>query len=425
MFRSRRAEATPERPLTTPSANGTHHLRPGPRLKWTDTGRAPDGDFAAIAIANGHLSVLDVPGAGDSWDTVSAFCLSYDGNAYWEDLPELANRVLQRWTRDHALPEKLDVLRGCLFHEQRRWHHLGTEPADRGAAYVRALLVAIAALAKPAPAAPGVVIDPRLTVAPEAHVRLVPAPVAAIPVASDRTQEGEEEDEVEPVAPTPAATVSALPVRAAGRDAAPARVTRLHPVAEAHVQLVASIEADAPAASMAMSGGRVTPIPGSWARHPSAYRSGHRAATASVADLKPMPVAEPLPKPPVIVARSHPAGSARAADGRGVVTALRRPGGGDGAGPDTAACVFHHYDDGYRSWMDAHPEGYVLNVGRASPSGSAVLHRVGCAALRGAPGSPPHLTAATPKVCGTTPAALASWSRAEGAGRPVPCRRCH
>ena len=93
-------------------ANGTRPRRPEPRLKWTDPRRAPDGDFAASAILNVELAGMGVPRRGNSWDVMSDFALSYDGYGYWDDLHELANRVVQRWTRSRMLPETLDELRG-------------------------------------------------------------------------------------------------------------------------------------------------------------------------------------------------------------------------------------------------------------------------------------------------------------------------
>ena len=117
--------------------------RPDPVLRWTDARRAPAGDFAPCAVPNGGLALSDVPGRGDPWETVSCFSLSYDGYAYWDDLTEVAARSLRRWTRDRTVPATIDEVRGCLFYEQRRWHHFGEEPHGRGAEYVGDLLDAL------------------------------------------------------------------------------------------------------------------------------------------------------------------------------------------------------------------------------------------------------------------------------------------
>ncbi|HUI03931.1 MAG TPA: hypothetical protein VLZ77_10340, partial [Acidimicrobiales bacterium] len=167
--------------LLTPAANGTHHERPEPRLRWSDDHAVPAGDFQASAIANAALGPDDIPVRGDSSDALAEFALSYDGYAYWDDLPELANRVLQRWTRDRSLPATLDELRGCLFYEQRRWHHFGEDPAGRSARYMWAVVEAIDELVAPGPAAAGAPRDPRPARASEAHVQVLPRPGVVAP----------------------------------------------------------------------------------------------------------------------------------------------------------------------------------------------------------------------------------------------------
>jgi hypothetical protein len=77
--------------------------------------------------------------------------LSYDGYAYWDGLPELAARSLRVWTRDRALPTSVDEVRGCLFYEQRRWHHFGDNPHGRSAEYVWALLDTLRVLVSSTP----------------------------------------------------------------------------------------------------------------------------------------------------------------------------------------------------------------------------------------------------------------------------------
>ncbi len=116
-----------------------------PRLRWPGAEQSPPSDFAP-ALTNAQLRQSRIPQRGDPWDVVSAFALSYDGNAYWDGLGALAHHTMQHWTRDHVLPRGLHELRGSLFHEQRRWHHHGSEPRGRSAEYVWALIEATAAL---------------------------------------------------------------------------------------------------------------------------------------------------------------------------------------------------------------------------------------------------------------------------------------
>ena len=195
-------------------------------------------------------------------------------------------------------------------------------------------------LAVPVTQTTGRVPDPRRTTAPEAHVKLVA---------------------VRGVALTPVAR----------------HVDRLVPVAaaEAHVRLVSAIE----------------DVAGARSRHPSAYTSMRRRGTLLRTplddrfhrDLRPMPSAEPLPKPPVIVRRSRPdAPMAPNRPGAAVnaarTSAQKRT--SNGARPDTATerpdppttgvtplChEFSHDDAGYLAWVDAHPHGFVLNQPQAA-----------------------------------------------------------
>jgi hypothetical protein len=407
--------SSPTLSVVAPQADASPHERPEPQLVWTDPRTPPGGDFSACSVPNVELVAAEIPRRVDSWDAVSDFALSYDGYEYWDDLPELARRVLQRWTRSRALPGTLDELRGCLFYEQRRWHHFGEDPTGRSAEYMRAVIDAIRAIAVAAMPSTGRIADPRRAPALEAHVKLVS---------------------------TNAMTLGPV-VR---------RVNRLVPVAaaEAHVRLVSSIEDQAIAS-----------------RHPSAYMSRRSAGHPSehpttngvIRDLKPMPSPEPLPKPPVIVRRSRP----------DVPLAPNRPGGAVNAsrpsaerrnstenptensteksterqppngerrddGLDTSnspatevtpLCrVFSDDDTGYLAWVKAHPAGFVLNQSRAARAKNPTLHRVGCAVVAWRDDTVGTLTVTAVKVCGPSAAVLGAWSVAHGAGQPAACRRC-
>lgn len=391
--------------------NGTHANRPGPTLRWTDPRRAPAGAFAALAVPNGELVATAVPQRGEAWETVSAFCLSYDGYAHWDDLPELANRALQRWTRHHTTPPLLDEARACLFYEQRRWHHFGVEPVDRAADYVWALLDTVRALAPAAsPAAPPA--DPRPGRAPETHVHIVAAPDEA-PVALRAMPE--------PTRRLAAVAAAEARIRLVASVEGAAEVTALSPrPATAPAALVEVDDAAGLAAAAARHpSGRRGPVPTGRAAHPS---NG-----ATLADLRPMPAAEPLPKPPVIVRRRSPG------HGDGAVITALRPSApeADGAVTDAAEtprpslalapAVFSGDDAAYRAWVSAHPQAFVLNAGRTA-AGAPVLHQAGCASLQGRAAGPS--ASAGPKACGATAAELEAWSAAQGLAAPVRCRRC-
>ena len=317
---------------------------------------APGGDFAAAAIPNADLDISAVPRRGESWDAVSDFALSYDGYGYWDNLPSLAGRVLQRWTRRRSLPATLDELRGCLFYEQRRWHHFGEEPTGRSAEYMWAVIDAIAALTAPVASTVNRLPDPRRAIASETHVKLVVTRAVGL-------------------RPLPTSTPTVRPK--------PARQGRLVPVpaAEAHVRLVSAIEDEANAVSRHPAGHASRRSSG----RPAGNPAQHPSMTGATRDLLPMPSADPLPKPPVIERRSRRTGSGPKNRPGGAVNAIRTPGDtwpsnrsgwglDDGPGDHTPGAApakitplcreFHAEDPAYRKWVDTHPDGFVLHQRR-------------------------------------------------------------
>jgi hypothetical protein len=374
-----------------PAADDLMPVRPEPRLRWVDASRPPDGDFSASAIANSALTRNQVPARGESFESVFEFALSYDGYAYWDDLPQLANRVLRRWTRDGALPGTLDELRGCLFHEQRRWHHFGDDPSGRAAAYMWALVDGISALVPSSARAVGPSADPPRAKAPEAHVRLISTspsgrdPAATRPnlrLVSSRPTTLRAVSGGAPLDPEPG------PV---ARRAVPAGVGGLESVAaQTHVRL--ACEGDP-----VMSAGAEF-------RHSPRRASTHPSVVRHLADLKPMPSADALPKPSVIEPRVRSGG-------------LQDANGG-------AAFAFHRDDAGYAAWVETHPAGFVLNHRRAPHDAPPTLHRVGCPALAARDRHNADLTSRTPKICGSNAALLWAWSEEHGRGEPSVCRRC-
>jgi hypothetical protein len=215
-----------------------------------------------------------------------------------------------------------------------------------------------------------------------------------------------------------------------------ARQGRLVPVpaVEAHVRLISSIEDSAAShpsgyGSRRSTGHRSIQMSGNPAEHPS--------MAGSVPDLKPMPSAEPLPKPPVIVPRSrrttsgmpNPAGSSahgsRPSAGsppngsewrvQGVLAPRREV---------TPLChEFRHDHDGYLTWVETHPDGFVLNQPRTARAKAPTLHRAGCGAVARR-GATEALAQGALRVCGPTADALSAWSVARGTGLPTECRRC-
>jgi hypothetical protein len=150
MAQARRRKGRREKGGREPSFPVTPSMQPPvpswrqPQLRFKDPERAPAGEFGS-PIPNAAVRTGNIPRRGATWDVVGEFALSYDGYAYWDDLIDLANNTMRFWTRDRSLPEGIDELRGCLFYEQRRWHHRGDEPRGRSADYVWALVDAIGA----------------------------------------------------------------------------------------------------------------------------------------------------------------------------------------------------------------------------------------------------------------------------------------
>jgi hypothetical protein len=177
-------------------------------------------------------------------------------------------------------------------------------------------------------------------------------------------------------------------------------------------------------------------------RHASGQSSEHPAMTSAARDLKPMPSADPLPKPPVIVRRmrsvvalapNRPGGavnSARTSSGTSPSNGTRRATPSEtskpGATEVTPLCNEFSYDDaGYLAWVETHPHGFVLNQPRAGRSTTPTVHRVGCAAVAGRVDTGESMTVTAIKVCGPSAEVLGAWSVARGTGCPTACRRCH
>jgi len=100
---------------------------------------------------NAGLDPGQVPGPHASWPEVFEFAYAFDGYEVFggsEPLAEVANGWKERWLADRSLPTSLRELRGCLFFEQRRFHHFGEIPTGADARYLRALLRAIRSAAE-------------------------------------------------------------------------------------------------------------------------------------------------------------------------------------------------------------------------------------------------------------------------------------
>ena len=84
------------------------------------------------------------------------------------------------------------------------------------------------------------------------------------------------------------------------------------------------------------------------------------------------------------------------------------------------AILFQGDDTGYLEWLDAHPTGYVMNLGRRSSE--LVLHRASCTSLQPR-GTASELTE-RPKVCANTVANLRAYVRSHITDASDFSRRC-
>jgi hypothetical protein len=98
-----------------------------------------------------------------------------------------------------------------------------------------------------------------------------------------------------------------------------------------------------------------------------------------------------------------------------------------------AGCMISEFandDRGYHKWLQAHPDGFVLNVRRDYAPKCVVLHSAKCANIRdryGVRAFGASTGRAYRKVCSQSIPELAEWARAHGrSGEPFSkmCQRC-
>jgi hypothetical protein len=80
-------------------------------------------------------------------------------------------------------------------------------------------------------------------------------------------------------------------------------------------------------------------------------------------------------------------------------------------------------DDGYRQWIRAHPDGFVINTARSPSPAYVMLHRASCRTISGDPARGIRWTRDYIKFCGER-AELDEFARRQIGGSANPCRRC-
>ncbi|MFC4640386.1 hypothetical protein [Deinococcus hohokamensis] len=90
-------------------------------------------------IASADLRLEHLPQKEDDWQ---GFASSFQGYLHWgsfERCADIANNAAKQYHQTGTLPTDLDVLRTCLFFEQRRARHGGFPPDEADKAYTRAI----------------------------------------------------------------------------------------------------------------------------------------------------------------------------------------------------------------------------------------------------------------------------------------------
>jgi hypothetical protein len=90
-----------------------------------------------------------------------------------------------------------------------------------------------------------------------------------------------------------------------------------------------------------------------------------------------------------------------------------------------SAREFRDDDDGFRAWLAAHPDGYLINIARSLNATEARVHRAGCWTISGQNARGGGWTGLYVKVCAEHLAELEQWA-IDHVGEPFPrCGACH
>jgi hypothetical protein len=112
--------------------------------EYTDSGKTAAWNEELSLL--GMTPSLRVPGPSASWGEIQTFAQTFNGYVRFgnDQCGALANAVSETYQRAGELPADLEQLRNALFFEQRRAHHIGSDPDERSMGYIRALVAKIA-----------------------------------------------------------------------------------------------------------------------------------------------------------------------------------------------------------------------------------------------------------------------------------------
>jgi hypothetical protein len=80
-------------------------------------------------------------------------------------------------------------------------------------------------------------------------------------------------------------------------------------------------------------------------------------------------------------------------------------------------------DPGYRAWLLAHPDGWVLNTHRHPKPRYLILHHATCRTIN-RPADDRVWTGSYTKTCADRRADLEQWARTHGHAEAQPCSLC-
>lgn len=85
---------------------------------------------------------------------------------------------------------------------------------------------------------------------------------------------------------------------------------------------------------------------------------------------------------------------------------------------------FEDDDDGYLTWLQAHPRGYVVNSSRPPSPAYLILHMAACHTINGTPANGKSWTRDYGKYCSAERGEIVAWATATVGGHLRSCGLC-
>jgi hypothetical protein len=81
-------------------------------------------------------------------------------------------------------------------------------------------------------------------------------------------------------------------------------------------------------------------------------------------------------------------------------------------------------DADYLAWIEAHPNGFVVNAYRVPTAHYLIIHRASCGTISGTPARGDRWTTEYCKACSLDVGALQDWAKRRTGGELHPCGLC-